>query len=280
MNTRPAASAVAAMQPASPRSLARPQSTPATSAALLTFCNRWFFSGAAILMLVAVLVGFGQFYFHGRAFPNREITPPIRSLVIAHGVVMAAWILLAIVQPVLVASGRRKLHMMTGRFGALIAAAILVFGLMLGIQSARVAPPQFELMGFNSVQFMAIPVISVLFFASLFSLAIYYRKRPAAHRAFMLTASLATISAALSRIDALNNLYVGTLWDRLFGPFFAAVVLGVILFALRTLLTRTVDRWLAGNIAALVLVSAFIVWFARTPVWHAISSAIIGGPHA
>ncbi len=64
---------------------------------------RWFYSFAAVLMLAAVMVGFERFYLHGRSFPDRPITPPIKGLVITHGVVMMGWILLFIVQPLLAA---------------------------------------------------------------------------------------------------------------------------------------------------------------------------------
>lgn len=43
---------------------------------------RLFYLGAAMLLLVLMLLGFQQFYLHGRAFPNRPLTPEIRNLVI------------------------------------------------------------------------------------------------------------------------------------------------------------------------------------------------------
>ena len=92
----------------------------------------------------------------------------------------------------------------------------------------------------------------------------------------MLTATLCTISAALNRIDALNQLYIGTVWDRVFGPFFAAVVLAFLLLALRCILLRGLDRWLAAGVAAVTLLSAFIVWLARTPAWDSFATLVLG----
>ncbi|MCC7146615.1 MAG: hypothetical protein IT443_09230 [Phycisphaeraceae bacterium] len=236
---------------------------------------RWFYPGAGVLMLIYVLIGFEQFYFHGRAYPDREITPPIRTLVIVHGLAMAAWIIVGIIQPTLVATGRRRLHMAIGPFAAALAAVILVLGLMIGLQSARVAPPGFQLMGFTAKQFMAVPLISVTVFAILVAVGIWQRKRPMIHRSMMLTATLVAMSAAINRIDALNNLYLGTIWDRIFGPFFFAVVTGGVLLLIRSVLIRAFDRWLAIGFGVLTLVSVFIVALARTQAWDSFASLLL-----
>ncbi len=227
-------------------------------------------------MLLCTIAGFQRFYFQGQSYPGRPITPPIRSLIIIHGVSMSLWIMLGIIQPVLVASGKRKVHMALGRFGVAVALAVLVLGVMVGVQSARVTPMEVKVMGFNPVEFLAVPLISVIFFGIFVGVAIWNRTRPKIHRAMMLTATLVTISAALNRVDVLNNLYVGTVWDRLFGPFFAAVVLGAILVAFRCILIRAVDRPLATGWAIVTVLSAVIVWLARTPAWDSFARMIIG----
>lgn len=236
---------------------------------------RWFYSFASVVLLVCVLVGFSQFYFHGRAYPGREITPPIRSLVIIHGVTMSAWLILFIIQPFLAATRNLRLHMALGRVGSVLALAILVLGVMVGVQSARVAPPEARIMGFDPKQFLAVPLLSVIFFATLVGIAIWHRRNPAIHRAMMFTATMGVLSAALNRIDALNNLYVGTMWDRVFGPFFAAVVLGVIFLAIRCAFIRGFDRWLAIGMAILALFSAFDVAIARTPAWDWVATMVM-----
>ena len=72
--------------------------------------DRYFYAVATVLLLVLVISGFHFFHFEGRAYPGaRELTPPIRMLLITHGVAMSAWMLLAIVQPLLVAQSRVKL---------------------------------------------------------------------------------------------------------------------------------------------------------------------------
>src|SRR5690606_20229519 len=101
--------------------------------------HRWFYSMASLSLLVIMVIGFQWFYLQGKAYPGRPLTPPIRTFVIIHGCLMTAWILLAVAQPMLIATKRRILHKKLGMFGAVLAAVIVVAGLHIGIESARVS---------------------------------------------------------------------------------------------------------------------------------------------
>jgi hypothetical protein len=63
---------------------------------------RLFYSGAAAALFILAFLGFQQFYLHGKAYPDRELAPPIRTLLIVHGVAMSAWMLLFVAQPLLI----------------------------------------------------------------------------------------------------------------------------------------------------------------------------------
>lgn len=241
----------------------------------LSKAARWFHAIAGLVMLACVIVGFQKFYFHGRAHPDREITPPIRGLVIAHGIAMGIWILLAFMQPALIAVRRHRLHMRLGWLAAATAGAIVVLGVTLGVQSAKVSPPDMMILGFNPTQFMAVPVLSVLMFGVLVAVGIWQRKRLAVHRAMMMTATLVTLSAALSRIEALNNAQAGTIFERLLGPFFFAVVLGGVLLALRTAMARSIDRWQVIGLVILAGYSLANIAIARSEPWHSFASMLI-----
>lgn len=236
---------------------------------------RWFYPAAGLVMLIFTVLGFQLFYFHGRSHPGREIPPPIRTLIIAHAVAMSAWILLFAAQPILVAQRNVRLHRAVGRVGAGIAAAVVVLGLMLGIQSARVTPPEVILWGLPPAKFMAVPVISILLFGVLVTAAVWKRRRPAVHRSLMFLATLVIIPAAVSRIDALSNLYAGTAWDRVFGPFFTTIIAGGVLVGLRCALSRSVDRWLVAGVAGFALTSALIMALARTAAWDSLAAAVL-----
>jgi len=121
-----------------------------------------------------------------------------------------------------------------------------------------------------------VPLGAIVIFAACVALGIAWRRKPALHRPMMLLGTLAAITAALNRIDTLNNLYLGTVVDAVFGPFLFAVVLGAALVAARSFLQRRLDRPLAVG-AAVVLLMMVCMWHtATTPAWRAIASMIAG----
>ncbi|MGZ8237561.1 MAG: hypothetical protein ACXWTY_06780 [Methylobacter sp.] len=243
----------------------------------LTIPNRLrlFYSGAAALLLALMFLGFQQFYLHGRAYPNRELASPIRTLLILHGIGMSAWMLLFLVQPLLIAAGNRRVHMLLGRSGAVLAACIIVLGLRLGIESTLISPPDLRIWGLTPKQFMAVPVISIMIFAGFVITGVWNRLRPEIHRPMMLLATLAAMPAAVSRIDSINVLYHGTLWEMVFGPFFGTLVIGVFFLVIKWLLTRSLDRWFAMGYSGLVISSALIMQLATTSVWDHIASFLL-----
>jgi hypothetical protein len=235
---------------------------------------RYFYSGAAISLLVLMFLGFQQFYMHGRAFPNRPLTPPIRGLLIAHGAAMSAWVVLLVVQPLLVVNRRYRVHMMLGKLGAVLAGCIFLLGLQVGISAARVAPPEVRLWNLPYKQFMAVPVISIIIFGAFVTAGILNRRRAAIHRPMMLLATLAAIPAALDRIDAIASLYRQTVWGTIFGPFFSSLVIGAVFLVVKWALTRKFDRYYAMGWAVLVVASAGIMKLATTPMWDAIATLL------
>jgi hypothetical protein len=239
--------------------------------------RRWFFAANGLITLALVLVGFKLFYFGGRSYPGRPIPEPIRALVITHGVVMMAWVLLFAAQPMLIALRRRRLHMALGRLGALIAAGVVVTGVWLAVASARTTPDEVLIWGMGPRPFLSVPLTSALIFGGFVGIAIWKRKRPAVHRAAMFLGTLAALSAAVSRIDPVNALYLGTVWERAFGPFFGALAIGGVLVAVRCVLARQVERWLVFGYLALVAMNLGIIAMARTPAWDAFAGWVIGG---
>lgn len=227
------------------------------------------------MLLVLMFLGFQQFYLHGRAFPGRELTPPIRTLLILHGIGMTAWMLLFLVQALLIVAGNRRVHMMLGRVGAALAACIVILGLRVGIESARVNPPDMRLWGLAPKQFMAVPVISILIFAGFVFAGVWKRRRPEVHRPMMLLAVLAVIPAAIDRIDPIQSLYRGTVWGTIFGPFFSMLMVGLCFLVVKRLLTRSWDRWFAMGYAGLVVTSALTMQLATMSAWDHFASFLL-----
>jgi hypothetical protein len=236
---------------------------------------RFFHSGAAAVLLVLMLIGFQHFYFHGKAYPGRPLTPPIRNLIILHGTAMASWMILFLVQPLLIAAGNRRVHKVLGRIGGIVAACIVFFGFRLGIEATRVNPPDLVIWGLSPKQFMAVPIIGIFIFAEFVIAGIWTRRTPEPHRAMMLLATLAAMPAAISRIDAISNLYHGTFWEKAFGPFFATLIVGGVFLVVKSLLTRSLDRWYAGGYIGLSIAFAFIMQLARTSAWDEFATFLL-----
>lgn len=236
---------------------------------------RLFYFGVAALLLTLMLLGFQQFYLHGKAFPNRELAPPIRTLLILHGIGMSAWVLLFLVQPLLIVAGNRREHMMLGRIGAVLAACIVILGFRLGIESTLISPPDMRIWGLAPKQFMAVPIVGIMIFAGYVIVGVWNRRRPEVHRPVMLLATMAAMPAAVSRIDFISVLYHGTVWETVFGPFFGTLVIGAFFLVMKCLLTRSLNRWFAMGYAGLVVSSALIMQLATTSAWDHFASFLL-----
>jgi hypothetical protein len=252
-------------------SLSDPQPKDSASSNL----SRLFYSGAAALLLALMFLGFQQFYLHGKAYPGRELAPPIRTLLILHGIGMFAWVLLFLVQPLLIVSGNRRIHRMLGCIGAGLAVCIVILGFRLGIEATLISPPELRIWGLAPKQFLAVPIISILIFAGLVTIGVWNRRRPQVHRPIMLLASLAVMSAAVSRIDAISGLYRGTIWESVFGPFFATLLVGAILLVVKWRLTGSLNKWFAMGYAGLVASNALIMQLATTSAWDRFASFLL-----
>jgi hypothetical protein len=234
--------------------------------------GRYFYAAATALVLVLTVLGFHHFYFEGRAYPGRPITPPIRGLVIAHGLAMSAWLVLGVVQPLLVARRHVQLHMKLGLAAATLAATLVPFGILIALRSTPLAAPE----AFGAVtprQFLAEPLLIIVGFGALVALGLAKRRHAPAHRACMFLATLMISSAGTGRMDPVVQSYAGTVLFRLFGDMLPTLVLGAGLLAAQRVITGRIDRWFAGGLAALAAWFCFIqqamtsAWWARAADW-------------
>jgi hypothetical protein len=236
---------------------------------------RYFYSIAAIVMLGLAMIGFRDFYFEGRSYPGRPINPPIRQLIIVHGIAMTAWLILSIIQPLLIATRRRRLHMALGRVGAVVASVIVVIGLVVATRSTAVAIPDETFGALTPEQFMALPYASILMFGLLVAVGVWQRKRPAIHKPMIFLATLCAMSAPMDRIDAIRGLYSETFLYSIWGGFFSTLVLGAIALFLRCVLARSFDRWFAIGLASLFLVFAVTMQVATTSAWGWVADRLV-----
>jgi hypothetical protein len=237
---------------------------------------RWFYPVATLALLVLTIIGFQLFYFEGKAYPGRPLPPPIRTLLIVHGVAMSAWMLVAVLQPLLVAAGNRALHRRIGTGAAVLAVALVVVGIQVSIESIRITPPDLARFGLLPKPFMMVPLWSIAAFGLFLFLGVAMRRRPEAHRAMMFLASLAAVAAATGRFGIINGLLAGTWLEHVLSAFVIIVAFGVVVLAVRWAVTRRFDRWLGFGLAGFAAGSVLATSFARTPAWDRIATALLG----
>ena len=163
--------------------------------------DRWFFTGMAIAVVATVVAGFAPTYYLKPLFA----TPALPLSVHVHGALFTAWVLLFAAQTSLVAANRTDLHKRLGIGGALLAAAMVVSGTFVAIDSARRARPALGALAGAPPSFvLVIPLASVVVFTILVGLGLYYRRRAETHKRLMLLATIALLPPALGRIQLLN----------------------------------------------------------------------------
>ncbi len=155
--------------------------------------DRMFHAGMAVACLITALVGFGPTYFFKPIHPS----PPLPSLLHAHGLVFTAWLVLLIMQSGLVRADRVDLHKRLGMAGAALAAAMVVLGLYVAVDGARRGA---SADGMTPLAFMIFPFGQVLLFAGFIGLGLWKRRRPELYRRFILLATICTLTPAISRL--------------------------------------------------------------------------------
>ena len=170
--------------------------------------ERRFFLAIAILFPITILIGFGPTYYLKGFFSS----PPVaRNLIHIHGLVMSAWVVLFFAQVYLIRSTQIKLHQRLGILAIILAAAIVVVGLMTGVAAAKYGsvstPP-----GVKPLEFLAVPFFDVFVFGILFAAALYYRRNAANHKRLMLLTVINFIPPAIARFPFGLTAAFGPLW--------------------------------------------------------------------
>ncbi len=229
--------------------------------------ERFLYLGFSTLLFVLMLLGFRQFYLHGHAVSGQPLPPPVRTLLIVHGVAMTTWMVLFLVQPLLIASRNLRLHMSLGIFSAWLAACLVVLGTWTAIATTKMIHTELIRYGLNRRQFMVVPLGDITAFAVFVGIGIWNRKRPKIHGPMMLWATIAIMAAATNRIPEFRGLGASNLWGHVFGPHLVPLAIGVLFLATKSALTRSVDRWFAGGLVGCALFFAFGMHLASTPAW-------------
>ena len=229
--------------------------------------SRRFYSLAGIAMLIVTAFGFQEFYLHGKEFGGTAISPSMFPLVIVHGVALTLWFFLFLTQSVLIANRRRQIHMTLGWSAIALAAIIVVSGSLVAVKSVQ-SDPLFLFWGMEYRQFLLIMLTEVGSFAVFVLAGVLNRKRPARHRAMMLLATTSVLAGATLRMPILFPIFGTTGWEGMFGPVF---LLGAVLVVTRSVMLRTLDRWLAVGFGAMVASYVLAVTLAASESWRSVA---------
>ena len=233
--------------------------------------DRIFYSASGALFLVMMMVGFHSFA-HGQGQGGRIIDPSIFPLVTVHGMAIAAWYALFLVQSLLITFRRRKLHMTLGWAAVVIGLTITVTGSLVAIRSVQVTPPQFEFFGLQYSRFLLVMLVEIALYTGFVAVGLAVRKQPKRHRAMMLLASLSLLAGATARMSFLYPVFGHTGWVGLFGAVF---LLGAILLLVRFAMTRSFEPWFAGGYAVWVIAFIAAENLALTHAWSQMAARIL-----
>jgi hypothetical protein len=166
----------------------------ATQAAVVSRqSQRRFYTGIAVVIAGIVFAGFARTYYLRGFFT----TEPLSGLLHLHGLVFTSWLLLFVTQTTLVAAGRTDIHRRLGVAGGVLAATMLVVGVLTAIHAAqRGGTP----LGMPPLRFIAIPLGDLSVFSILVTAALLYRRKPEIHKRLMLCATIAILAPATSRL--------------------------------------------------------------------------------
>jgi hypothetical protein len=201
--------------------------------------ERMFYLVSGCLLLLIVALGFQHFYLQGKASDGGPVTQQIVPLVFLHGILMTAWIIAFVVQSGLIVSGNRKLHMTLGVGGAVLASLMVIVGIATAIASVHYNPDSYK------------EIISG--FATLAGIGLICRRRPEVHRPMMLLATLFVAGpAGFFRIPAISGPIMGSI-HTIIAPWIPMLVLGALLLVVKSIMTRSWDRYLAKGFAGVIL---------------------------
>jgi len=159
--------------------------------------ERRFYAFMAFAMIAFMLIGFAPtFYLKGVVPPYPRPGPALTPFFIAHGALFTLWMLVFAAQTMLVAAGRRDVHMRLGQLGLGLAVLIVPVMYLAAITQVplRDQPPFTTPLGWTSVPLAGIPPFVILVW-----LGWKHRRDAQAHKRLMLSAALLFMAPAVGR---------------------------------------------------------------------------------
>ena len=159
-----------------------------------------FYPLLAIVLVTFIVLGFSRTYY----LRFLSDLPPMRMVLLLHGLVFTAWLALFITQTQLIAAQRVDLHMRLGVMGVFLSLAVVATSVMAMFVAA--ATPRLNQLGLTAPQASIIPAVAITQFVVLVTAGVALRRRASLHKRFMLLAVISVLSPASARLTALLGL--------------------------------------------------------------------------
>ena len=231
--------------------------------------DRTFAGWIAGLILAVLLVGFSRSFFLRPFFAGPPSWAAKEAIFYAHGAVFAAWFALLAVQVVLIRVRNVRLHRWLGYAGAGLAPLLIVAGTLAALRASN-RPGGFIDVPIPPDQFLTVPLVSMLLFGVLVTLAVLWRRYPARHKRMMFLASISLLGAPVARITSMMAPFAPPMLDVIV---YATLVGLIFIWDVATLGRVRVDTLVGG--VAVVGLNAAALPFGATPVWLAIAHPLM-----
>lgn len=159
------------------------------------------------LILIAVQWGFYQTYTS--QFPHfKDAT----VLIHIHGALLMTWMLLLIVQPLLIQSGRANLHRTIGKVSWVLGPLIVISLFLIG-RGGYIRGIEAKVSEHEMLSFIVLDMRGFLSFAIFWSLAMITRKSSDSHMRYMIATGILAIGPGMGR--GLMHSFGLSVWDAL-----------------------------------------------------------------
>ena len=146
------------------------------------------------VFLVFIGVQWGFYHPYTSQFPHFKNAT---TLIHIHGALLMTWILLLIVQPLLIQTGRASLHKKIGNVSWVLGPLVIAFLFLIGrsgyTRGLGVVPEH------ENLTFVALDMRGFISFAIFWSLAMIYRKTPNSHMRYMIATGILAIGPGIGR---------------------------------------------------------------------------------
>jgi hypothetical protein len=246
--------------------------------------DRWIFVFMAAWFIAIVFAGFIPDSVMKIGMVEAGKRPPFPIVMHMHAALMGLFLLLLLAQTWLMATGRRELHMRLGVFAAIVAAALVVVGILLvptmyhqTWEGLRSGPPEarqklVDLAAFQENVMLFQLRIGILFPLFLLIGLLARGRNAGLHKRMMILGTAIALPAAIDRIASLPTTLPGS---PLATDLYTLLAVSP-MFVWDVVRNRSVHRayWIWLGLSLPVTWWVHSQW--NTPAWHAMARQILG----